>query len=190
VSTAKTAKGAWRPGSFARDPGLRAETAGGLILRPLLETDWPEVERIYAAGIASGNATFEEATPPWDTWDSHHLGGHRLVAIQAGEVSGWAALAPVSERECYAGVTEDSVYVAPRAHGLGVGTALLTRLVTDAELAGIWTIQAGIFPENEASIALHRRCGFEVVGVRHAIGRLHGSWRDVVLMERRSEVIR
>jgi L-amino acid N-acyltransferase YncA len=185
-----TAQAAWRPGSFARDPGMRAESAGGLTLRPLLAADWPAVERIYADGIASGNATFEPATPAWSTWDSRHLGGHRLVAIQAGEIAGWAALSAVSDRECYAGVTEDSVYVARRAQGLGVGTALLTRLVTDAELAGIWTVQAGIFPENEASIALHRRCGFEVVGVRHAIGRLDGEWRDVVLMERRSEVVR
>lgn len=198
MSTAETASGpggctaraAWRPGSFARDPGMRAETAGGLTLRPLLAADWPDVERIYEAGIESGNATFETTTPAWSTWDSHHLGGHRLVAIQAGEVAGWAALAPVSARECYAGVTEDSVYVARWAQGLGVGTALLTRLVADAELAGIWTITAGIFPENEASLALHRRCGFRVVGVRSAIGRLDGRWRDVVLMERRSEVIR
>jgi L-amino acid N-acyltransferase YncA len=168
---------------------MRAETAGGLMLRPLLEADWPAVERIYAAGIAGGDATFETVAPPWSTWDSGHLGGHRLVAIQAGEIAAWAALARVSDRECYAGVTEDSVYVAPGAQGLGVGAALLTRLVADAELAGIWTIQAGIFPENAASIALHRRCGFEVVGVRHAIGRLNGAWRDVVLMERRSEVI-
>lgn len=186
----RTARAAWRPGSFARDPGMRAETAGGLTLRPLLETHWPEVERIYAAGIAGGDATFETETPAWSPWVSLHLGGHRLVAIQAGEVAGWAALSRVSSRECYAGVVEDSVYVARWAQGLGVGTALLTRLVTDAELAGIWTVQAGIFPENEASLALHRRCGFRVVGVRSAIGRLDGRWRDVVLMERRSEVIR
>jgi L-amino acid N-acyltransferase YncA len=190
VSTAETARAAWRPGSFARDPGMRAETAGGLTLRPLLEADWPAVEQIYAAGIRTGNATFETTTPAWSTWDSLHLDGHRLVAIQAGAVAGWAALAPVSARECYAGVAEDSVYVAPGAQGLGVGTALLTRLVADAELAGIWTVQAGIFPENTASVTLHRRCGFEIVGVRAAIGRLDGRWRDVVLMERRSEVIR
>jgi L-amino acid N-acyltransferase YncA len=169
---------------------MRAETAGGLTLRPLLVADWPAVERIYAAGIAGGNATFETATPAWSTWDLRHLAGHRLVAIQAGEVAGWGALAPASDRECYAGVTEDSVYVARWAQGLGVGTALLSRLVTDAELAGIWTITAGIFPENGASLALHRRCGFRVVGTRSAIGRLDGRWRDVVVMERRSEVIR
>ena len=190
MGTAGTTSAAWRPGAFARDPGMRAETAGGLTLRPLLETDWPAVAQIYAAGIASGNATFETETPAWSTWDSRHLDGHRLVAIQAGEVAGWAALAPYSQRECYAGVAEDSVYVARWARRLGVGAALLSRLVTDAELDGIWTVQAGIFPENEASLALHRRCAFRFVGVREAIGRLDGRWRDVVLMERRSEVIR
>ena len=169
---------------------MRAETADGLTLRPLLAADWPDVKRIYQAGIESGNATFETEAPAWSTWDSLHLGGHRLVAIQAGELAGWAALAPYSSRECYAGVAEDSVYVARWAQGLGVGTALLSRLVTDAELAGIWTVTAGIFPENEVSLALHRRCGFRVVGVRSAIGRLDGRWRDVVLMERRSGVIR
>ena len=190
MGTAGTTSAAWRPGAFARDPGMRAETADGLTLRPLLETDWPAVEQIYAAGIAGGNATFETETPAWSAWDSRHLGGHRLVAVQAGDVAGWAALAPCSKRECYAGVAEDSVYVARWARRLGVGAALLSRLVTDAELDGIWTVQAGIFPENEASLALHRRCAFRVVGVREAIGRLDGRWRDVVLMERRSEVIR
>ena len=190
MGTAGTTNTPWRPGAFARDPGMRAETADGLTLRPLLEADWPGVERIYAAGIAGGNATFETETPAWSTWDSRHLDGHRVVAVQAGEIAGWAALSPSSERECYAGVAEDSVYVARWARRLGVGAALLSRLVTDAELDGIWTVRAGIFPENEASLGLHRRCGFRVVGVQEALGRLNGRWRDVVLMERRSEVIR
>jgi phosphinothricin acetyltransferase len=159
-------------------------------VRALRHDDWPAVKRIYAAGIAGGDATFETETPFWEDWDGAHLEGHRLVALRRGEVVGWAALSRVSARDCYAGVAEVSVYVAPDAQGAGVGTALLERLVTDAELAGIWTLQAGIFPENETSLALHRRLGFRIVGVRVAVGRLNGRWRDVVLLERRSEVIR
>ena len=158
-------------------------------VRPLRPDDWPAVKAIYAAGIAGGDATFETETPMWAEWDAQHLEGHRLVALEGGQIVGWAALARVSGRDCYAGVVEDSVYVAPAAQGTGVGTALLQRLVTDAELDGIWTIQSGIFPENEVSLALHRRCGFRIVGVRVSIGRLNGRWRDVVLLERRSEVI-
>ncbi len=158
-------------------------------VRALRHDDWPAVKRIYAAGIAGGDATFETETPLWEDWDAAHLEGHRLVALRRGEVVGWAALSRVSSRECYDGVAEVSVYVAPDAQGMGVGTTLLERLVTDAELAGIWTLQAGIFPENEASLALHRRCGFRIVGIRASIGRLNGRWRDVVLLERRSEVI-
>jgi L-amino acid N-acyltransferase YncA len=159
-------------------------------VRPLVPSDWPDVERIYAAGIETGNATFETATPSFEAWDSSHLEGHRVVALQDGGIVGWAALARVSRRACYAGVAEDSVYVAPEAQGRGVGRALLQRLVADSERAGIWTLQCGIFPENEVSLALHRRCGFRVVGVRVALAQLHGIWRDVVFMERRSAVIR
>jgi L-amino acid N-acyltransferase YncA len=145
------------------------------------------VRRIYAEGIATGDATFETAAPEWAAWDRGHLAGHRLVATLDGRVVGWAALAPVSERCAYAGVAEASVYVA--AAGQGVGRALLERLVVGAEAAGIWTVQAGIFPENTASLALHRRCGFRTVGVRERLGRLGGRWRDVVLLERRSPLI-
>ena len=159
-------------------------------VRPLDQLDWPAVERIYAAGIASGDATFETTTPTWEAWDSSHLEGHRLVALQDARVVGWAALAPVSRRRCYAGVAEDSVYVAPEAQGCGVGQRLLERLIDTSEQAGIWTLQCGIFPENEASLALHRRCGFRVVGVRVALAQLHGQWRDVVFCERRTAVIR
>ncbi len=141
-------------------------------------------------GSLPGSATFETATPTWAAWDSSHHPGHRLVALDDGEVVGWAALSPVSTRPCYAGVAENSVYVAPGRQGRGIGQALLGRLVADAEAAGIWTIQTGIFPDNEASIALHRRCGFRIVGVRVALAQLDGVWRDVVFMERRSEVIR
>jgi L-amino acid N-acyltransferase YncA len=144
------------------------------------------VKAIYEQGIAGGDATFESEAPSWDEWNRSHLEGHRVVALEDGEVVGWAALAPVSERCVYGGVTEDSVYVADDSQGRGIGRALLTELVARAERDGIWTIQAGIFPENEASIELHRCCGFRVVGIRERLGRHHGAWRDVVLMERRS----
>ena len=158
-------------------------------LRELRREDWPAVKAIYEQGIAGGDATFETEASSWDDWNHAHLEGHRLVALQEGELVGWAALAPVSGRCVYEGVTEDSVYVADAAQGRGVGRALLDELIAGAERDGIWTIEAGIFPENQASIELHRRCGFRVVGVRERLGRHHGSWRDVVLMERRSEVI-
>jgi L-amino acid N-acyltransferase YncA len=158
-------------------------------VRELRHEDWPAVRAIYEQGIAGGNATFETEAPTWEDWDRSHLEGHRLVALQAGEVVGWAALAPVSGRCVYAGVTEDSVYVADSAQGRGVGRALLEALVERSEHDGIWTIEAGIFPENEASIELHRRCGFRVVGVHERLGKHNGVWRDVLLMERRSEEI-
>ena len=156
------------------------------VIQPLTAAHWPAVRAIYEQGIATGDATFETAAPEWAAWDRGHLAGHRLVATLDGQVVGWAALAPVSERCAYAGVAEASVYVAAVAAGQGVGRALLERLVAGAEAAGIWTVQAGIFPENTASLALHRRCGFRTVGVRERLGRLGGRWRDVVLLERRS----
>ncbi|HVD24454.1 MAG TPA: GNAT family N-acetyltransferase [Gaiellaceae bacterium] len=155
-------------------------------LRALTRDDWPAVKAIFEQGIAGGQATFETEAPAWVAWDTAHLEGHQLVALQGGEVLGWAALAPVSERGCYAGVAEDSVYVADSAQGRGVGQTLLEQLIAGAEADGFWTIQAGIFPENVASVALHKRCGFCVAGLRERIGQLHGVWRDVVLMERRS----
>ena len=155
-------------------------------LRP---DDWPAVRAIYQAGIATGEATFETAVPEWDAWDAGHLPDHRLVARRDGRVVGWTALAPVSDRCAYAGVAEDSIYVAPEAQGRGVGRALLAAVVASAEQGGIWTVQTGIFPENQASVRLHQACGFRVVGVRERLGRLHGRWRDVLLLERRSPVI-
>ena len=155
-------------------------------LRELTKDDWPAVKAIYEQGIAGGNATFETEAPSWDEWDRTHLEGHRLVALQDSEIVGWAALSPVSERCVYEGVAENSVYVADSAQGRGVGRALLEELVARSERDGIWTIQTGIFPENEASIELHKRCGFRAVGVRERIGQHHGVWRDVVFMERRS----
>ena len=151
--------------------------------------DWAAVAAVFAEGIATGNATFEAAVPPWEAWDAAHLAEHRLIAEAGGRVAGWAALSPVSDRCCYAGVAENSVYVSEEARGEGVGTSLLRALIEGAEKAGIWTIQAGIFPENEASVALHRRCGFRIVGVHERLGQLAGVWRDVLLLERRSSVV-
>ena len=158
-------------------------------IRDLRPEHWPEVAAIFEAGIRTGDATFETEAPQWEEWDRSHLEGQRLVAVADDRVVGWAALSGVSERCCYAGVAECSVYVAPDAQRLGVGRALLEALIARAEDAGIWTIQAGIFPENTGSLALHERCGFRVVGVRERLGQLHGVWRDVVLIERRSRRI-
>jgi L-amino acid N-acyltransferase YncA len=151
--------------------------------------DWPAVERIYADGIATGDATFETEPPDWEHFDAGKLVDHRLVAERNGEVVGWAAVSAVSERCVYAGVVEHSVYVDPARAGQGVGTALLQALIASTEAAGIWTIQTGIFPENTASLALHERCGFRVVGRRERLGRHFGRWRDVVFLERRSPAI-
>ena len=155
-------------------------------IRSLRSLDWPEVARIYEDGMRTGNATFETGVPSWESWDAAHS-EHRLVAELDGKVAGWAALVPYSDRCCYSGVAEDSVYVASWAQGRGVGRALLEQLISLSEAAGIWTLQAGIFPENKASLRLHLGCGFRLVGVRERIGELDGVWRDVLLLERRSE---
>ena len=160
-----------------------------LQIRDLRPGDWPGVAGIYEAGVATRNATFETAVPAWEKWDARHLARPRLVAVEAGEVVGWAALSPVSARACYAGVTEDSVYVAPGRQGQGVGQALLEELVARSEAEGIWTLQTSIFPENRASLALHLRCGFRVVGVRERIAQLDGVWRDTVLLERQAGAV-
>ena len=161
----------------------------GLTIERLRAEDWPAVAAIFREGIDAGQATFETEVPAWSDWDAAHLPEHRLVARVGGELVGWAALAPVSGRCVYAGGAEDSVYVAEAARGAGIGRTLLERLLAGAEGAGIWTVQAGIFPENRASVALHERCGFRVVGVRERLGRLRGVWRDVLLLERRSAAI-
>jgi len=159
-------------------------------VRELSRDDWTAVCAIYEAGLAAGNATFETAAPSWERWDVTHLDGHRLVAAGSdAEVVGWAALAPVSDRSAYAGVAENSVYVRPDHGRRGIGRLLLDTLIHRAEGAGIWTIQTSIFPENAASVALHRRCGFRVVGRRERIGRLNGRWRDTLLVERRSTIV-
>jgi L-amino acid N-acyltransferase YncA len=147
---------------------------------------------VYADGIATGVATFETAVPTWREFADGHCAEHRLVAVDGArsEVVGWAAASPVSDRCAYAGVLEDSVYVATAASGRGVGRALLRSLIASTEAAGVWTLQAGIFPENVASLRLHERCGFRVVGTRERLGRLRGEWHDVVLVERRSAAVR
>ena len=151
--------------------------------------DWPVVCAIYEEGIATGDATFQTEAPSWEEWDRGHLSTCRLVARdEAGTVIGWAALSPVSSRPVYAGVCEVSVYVAGRARGHGVGRLLLEALITASEADGRWTLQAGIFPENTASVTLHERRGFRVVGRRERLGAMHGVWRDVLLLERRSGV--
>jgi phosphinothricin acetyltransferase len=166
-----------------------ADRVGGgpLAIEPMTTADAAAVLAIYEAGIASGHATFQTEMPGWEEWDSAHLRTPRLVARDKdGAVLGWCALSPVSRRAVYAGVAEESVYVAEAARGRGVGRALLTAMCRASEDAGIWTLQTGIFPENAASITLHEACGFRVLGVREKIGRHHGRWRDVVFLERRS----
>jgi phosphinothricin acetyltransferase len=169
---------------------------------------WPAVREIYGQGIATGNATFETELPQWEKWDSTHCKNCRLIALESvvpesiedetaellispGKLTvlGWAALSPVSSRRVYAGVAEVSVYVAAAARGRGVGKALLEALVRESEVNGIWTLQAGIFPENLASIALHKSFGFRDVGARCRIGKLGETWRDVFLLERRSSTV-
>jgi L-amino acid N-acyltransferase YncA len=154
-------------------------------VRPLRPDDYPAVARIFAEGIATGDATFETTVPGWEAWDAAHLPEHRLVAELDGVVVGWVGVVPYSRRAVYRGVGEESVYVAASARGRGVGRALLAALVESARAGGLWTLQAGIFPENAASLALHRSLGFREVGVRERLGQLNGAWRDVVLLELR-----
>jgi phosphinothricin acetyltransferase len=178
--------------SAARDPNAGRVGGGPLAIEPMTPADAAAVLAIYEAGIATGHATFQTEVPAWEEWDARHMRSPRLVARdKAGAVLGWCALSPVSRRAVYAGVAEESVYVAPAAHRRGVGRALLEAMCRLSEEAGIWTLQTGIFPENVASIALHEACGFRVLGVRERIGRHMGQggrWRDVVFLERRSRV--
>lgn len=153
------------------------------------DDDWTEVRRIYGEGIATGNATFETEIPSWEAWNAAHRRDCRLVVRDGANLLGWAALTPVSGRCVYGGVADLSVYIAAAARGRGVGRALLTSLIQESEHQGIWTLQAGIFPENEASLRLHRALGFRDVGRRERIGAMSGAWRDVMLLERRSAVV-
>ncbi|MYR41580.1 GNAT family N-acetyltransferase [Streptomyces sp. SID5910] len=165
-------------------------TANGHRITAMATEHAGQVLTIYQLGIDEGNATFETTAPSWETFDTTKLPEHRYVALDAtGRVLGWVAAVPVSDRCAYAGVIEHSVYVHPDARGHGIGTALLRELIRSTEATGIWTIQSGIFPENTASLAVHQKAGFRTVGTRERIGQHHGVWRDVVLIERRSQAV-
>lgn len=155
----------------------------------LLPEHWTQVKDIYEKGIASGNATFQTTAPEWEEWDRNHIKSCRLVAIQDNKILGWAALSQVSARPVYAGVAEVSIYIHPDAQNKGIGSLLLKALIDQSEKQHFWTLQAGIFPENEASIRLHEKHGFRLVGRRERIGKMNGIWRDTVLLERRSDAI-
>ena len=160
------------------------------VIEKMRPEHWPRVHAIYLEGVATGQATFETEAPGWERWDSSHLPFARLVALaDGGRVAGWAALGPVSSRKVYEGVAEVSVYVGEGFRGRGLGRALLEALVRESEAAGVWTLQASVFPENAASVALHLACGFREVGRRERVGRLRGVWRDTLLLERRSRVV-
>jgi len=161
---------------------------GVVAVRPMTAEDWGAVAAVYRAGIATGNATFETDVPPYEAWDADHHRELRLVAVDdSANVVGWVAASPASDRCAYAGVVEHSVYVDPRHQGRGIGRLLLGALIEASEAAGIRTLQSGVFPENAASLALHRSCGFRVVGTRERVGQLDGTWRDVMWLERRSD---
>jgi L-amino acid N-acyltransferase YncA len=169
---------------------MGSKTTGTTVQVAILErAHWERVRKIYAQGIATGLATFETEVPDWETWDDSHLPVARLVALLDGAVVGWAALSPVSDRCAYGGVAEVSVYVAEETRGRGIGSTLLRSLVDASEAEGIWTLQAGTFAENAGSIELHRKAGFREVGRREKLGKLNGRWRDVILLERRSQRI-
>jgi len=155
----------------------------------MLPGDWPAVRAIYREGIDTGNATFEEQPPDWEEWDSAHLHDGRLVAVLDGLVVAWASLTSVSGRCVYAGVAEVSIYITAAMRGKGIGGALMETLIKESEEKGYWTLQAGIFPENEASMALHQKYGFRIIGVRERLGKMDQRWRDVMLLERRSTVV-
>jgi L-amino acid N-acyltransferase YncA len=160
-----------------------------IVLRLMNANDWPAVAAIYKEGIDTGNATFQQEIPEWADWDKAHLATCRLVAVCDGQIAGWASLSPVSGRCVYAGVAEVSVYVGKDFRGYNIGSQLLEKLVSESEASGFWTLQAGIFPENVASLQLHRRHGFREVGYREKIGKMNGVWRNTVLLERRSKLV-
>ena len=159
------------------------------IIEAMQNSDGAAVLRIYEEGILTRNATFEMQAPGWETWDANHLEECRFVARGDGEVFGWVALVPVSSRCVYAGVAEVSIYISEKGRGNGIGKALMQKVIEASESAGYWTLQAGVFPENEASVRLHKSCGFRELGIRERIGKMDDEWRDVLILERRSEKV-
>lgn len=159
------------------------------IIARMNPADWEQVRSIYLEGIETQHATFETEAPDWEKWNANHLPDCRLVARAGRDVIGWAALSAISKRSVYAGVAETSVYVGESFRGLGPGRALLESLIACSEQHGVWTLQAGIFPENTASLSLHLKCGFREIGRRERVGQHYGKWRDVILLERRSKVV-
>ncbi len=155
-------------------------------IEPMQPAHWPAVREIYREGIDTGQATFETAVPTWETWNAAHRPDCRLIALIDNQILGWAALSPVSKRQVYSGVAEVSIYIAASARGQGIGKTLMGALVNCSEEMGIWTLQSSVFPENEASVALHQAFGFRILGRRERIAQMHGIWRDTVLLERRS----
>ena len=158
-----------------------------ILLRSMTEKDWPSVVEIYKQGMDTGNATFEREVPAWEKWTASHLQEFRIAATIDDSVVAWAALTPVSGRCVYSGVAEVSVYVSIKFQGQKIGTKILDRLISESEDGGVWTLQAGIFPENKASIKIHENLGFRIVGFREKIGQMNGIWRDTILLERRSK---
>lgn len=159
-----------------------------VLIEAMEPAHWSAVREIYREGIETGQATFETAVPTWEAWNSGHRPDCRLIALIDNQIVGWAALSPVSKRQVYNGVAEVSIYIAASARGQGIGKTLMHTLVTCSEEAGIWTLQSSVFPENEVSVALHQAFGFRIVGKRERIAQMHGSWRDTVLLERRSKI--
>jgi L-amino acid N-acyltransferase YncA len=160
-----------------------------ITITTMLPQHWEAVKTIYEEGIATGNATFQTAAPGWQEWDDAHLKSCRIIATENNEVLGWAALSPVSGRCVYAGVAEVSVYVAANARGKNIGSLLIKELISQSEQNGIWTLQSGIFPENKASISIHEKNGFRIMGYRERIGKMSNVWRDNLILERRSNTV-
>jgi L-amino acid N-acyltransferase YncA len=157
-----------------------------IAFRPMTANDWEHVAEVYRQGIETGNATFQQDIPSWQDWDNWHLKNCRIVCIMENQLAGWAALTPISGRCVYAGVAEISVYIADKFRGQRLGLQLLQQLIEESEKENLWTLQAGIFPENTASLTIHEKLGFRKIGYRERIGKMKGKWRDTILLERRS----